>query len=223
MHKQVANVRQSSNTGLIIAKVVVVAIYSVGVLGLSLPEYRSLFLALTPAQLLLTLALILGFHKGWNDAFPIFATAAFWLGFGAEVIGIHTGLIFGDYVYGPTLGPMLWDVPIVIGVNWFILVYLTGTVFYRTTDNDYYAAFLGATAMTAFDFIMEPVAVKLDMWYWKFDQIPFINYLTWFVVAFLIHLIFRKTNFLKYNALATFILVAMILFFVALNFTLDLA
>lgn len=222
MHKIAQVPPEAQNRRLVIAKVVVVALYVVGAIGLSLPEFQGYFLILTPAQLLVSLVLILGFHKGWNDAFPIFAAAAFWIGFGAELIGIHGGYLFGDYVYGPTLGPMLWEVPVVIGINWFILVYLTGTVFHKVTDNDYYAALLGATAMTVIDYIMEPVAVALDMWYWKFDVIPTGNYFSWFGVAFLIHLIYRKTNFEKENPLAAWMLVSMILFFAVLNFTLEL-
>ncbi|HCD86637.1 MAG TPA: carotenoid biosynthesis protein, partial [Algoriphagus sp.] len=68
---------------------------------------RDWFLSMTPAQLLTSLVIILLFHRGWSDSFPIFATAVFWIGFGAELIGIHTGYLFGDYVYGPTLGPKL--------------------------------------------------------------------------------------------------------------------
>ncbi len=220
MHKLAQVPPEAQNKRVIIAKIVVVALYIVGAIGLSLPAYREYFLMLTPAQLLLTLVLLLGFHRGWSDAFPIFAAAAFWIGFGAELIGIHTGYIFGDYVYGETLGPKLWDVPIVIGVNWFVLVYLTGAVFYKITDNDYYAALLGATAMTVIDYIMEPVAVALDFWYWKFEVIPPSNYLTWFIVAFLIHLIYRKGNFEKGNPLAALVLIALTLFFTILNFTL---
>lgn len=221
MHKYVPARSEGRITGLTIAKIIVVALHLVGIIGLSLPEYRWLFLMLTPFQLLSTMILILVFHRGWNDAFPIFAAAAFWIGFGSELIGIHTGYLYGDYVYGASLGPKLWDVPIVIGVNWFVLVYLTGTVFHKSIPNDYYAAFLGAVSMTALDYVMEPVAVALDFWSWKFDIIPAENYLGWFTVAFLIHLIYRKTKFEKENRLAAFLLIALILFFGILNFTLE--
>lgn len=221
MHKYVPARSEGRITGLTIAKIIVVALHLVGIIGLSLPEYRWLFLMLTPFQLLSTMILILVFHRGWNDAFPIFAAAAFWIGFGSELIGIHTGYLYGDYVYGASLGPKLWDVPIVIGVNWFVLVYLTGTVFHKSIANDYYAAFLGAVSMTALDYVMEPVAVALDFWSWKFDIIPAENYLGWFAVAFLIHLIYRKAKFEKENPLAAFLLVALILFFGILNFTLE--
>jgi putative membrane protein len=221
MHKVLTEEIPERNTKLLIAKIVVIALHVVGIIGLSIPEYRELFLRLTPLQLLTSLFLILAFHRGWSDVFPVFAAAAFWIGFGSEIIGIHTGYLYGDYVYGSTLGPKLWEVPIIIGVNWFILVYLTGTIFHKV-PNDYYAAFLGAAAMTAIDYIMEPVAVALDMWYWKFEIIPWSNYAGWFGVAFLIHLIFRKAKFQKGNALATILLLCMILFFAILNFTLPI-
>jgi len=220
MHKVLNKVTPERNLRLLIARILIVALYVVGIIGLSIPEYRDLFLRLTPVQLLTSLFLILAFHRGWSDAFPIFAAAAFWIGFGAEVIGIHTGYLFGDYVYGPTLGPMLWEVPIIIGVNWFILAYCTGIVFSKIS-NDYYAAFLGATAMTALDYIMEPVAVVLDMWYWKFEVIPASNFVGWFGIAFVIHFIFRKANFEKSNPLAALLLISMVLFFAILNFTLE--
>jgi putative membrane protein len=220
MHKVLNKVTPERNLRLLIARILIVALYVVGIIGLSIPEYRDLFLRLTPVQLLTSLFLILAFHRGWSDAFPIFAAAAFWIGLGAEVIGIHTGYLFGDYVYGPTLGPMLWEVPILIGVNWFVLAYCTGIVFSKIS-NDYYAAFLGATAMTALDYIMEPVAVVLDMWYWKFEVIPASNFVGWFGIAFVIHFIFRKANFEKSNPLAALLLISMILFFAILNFTLE--
>lgn len=218
MHQVVPERGSGYTLRLTISRIVILVLHGVGILGLSLPEYQDWFLALTPVQLLSSLLIILLFHRGWNDSFPIFAAAAFWIGFGAELIGIHTGYLFGDYVYGPTLGPKLWDVPIIIGVNWFILAYLTGSVF-RKIPNDYYAAFLGALAMTALDYIIEPVAVALDFWYWKFDVIPVENYLGWFGVSFVVHLIFRKANFEKFNPIALLLLLTLIVFFTVLNFT----
>ena len=221
MHQVVPSRGESKSMRVTLGKVIILLLHGVGLVGLSLPETREYFQMLTPVQLLTTLILVLFYHRGWNDAFPIFAAAAFWIGFGAELVGIHTGYLFGDYVYGEVLGPKLWEVPIVIGVNWFILAYLTGSVFHRV-PNDYYAAFLGASAMTALDYILEPVAVNLEFWAWKWEQIPVENYVAWFGVSFIIHLIWRKANFEKENPIAIFLLLTWIIFFTLLNFTLGI-
>lgn len=209
-------------TRLLIAKILVVALHVVGIIGLSLDEYRWFFLILTPFQLLSSLFLILAFHRGWNDSFLIFSALAFTLGFGSELVGIHTGFLYGDYVYGASLGPKLWDVPLVIGVNWFVLVYLTGSLFQKSVSNDYYAAFLAAICMTGLDYVMEPVAVSLDFWSWKFDVIPMSNYIGWLGVSFFIQLIYRKMKFDKENLLAPSLLLALIVFFGVLNFSLEI-
>ncbi len=221
MHKYVPSRGEPRVSRLLIGKLLVVLLHLVGVVGLSISEYRDAFLDLMPVHLLITLFLVLFYHRGWNDAFPMSAAAAYWIGFGSELIGIQTGYLYGDFVYGQTLGPKLWDVPIVVGVHWFVLSYLTGVVFHKV-PNDYYAAFLGALAMAAVDYILEPVAVALDFWVWKFDIIPPANYATWFGVSFLIHLIYRKANFEKSNPLAVWLLMALILFYTILNFTLEL-
>ena len=44
------------------------------------------------------------------------------LGFGVEVIGVETGLLFGDYEYGSGLGPKVLKVPMLMGVLWWILL-----------------------------------------------------------------------------------------------------
>lgn len=221
MHKVVPSRGESRVSRLLIAKALIVVLHGVGIVGLSLPEYQDLFLQLTPLQLLSSLFILLFFHRGWNDAFPIFAAAAFWIGFGSEIIGIHTGYLFGDYVYGPTLGPKLWEVPIIIGVNWFILSYTTGVLF-RKVPNDIYAAILSALAMTAIDYILEPVAVELNMWAWKWEEIPMSNYAGWFGISFIIQLIWRKANFEKENPISDWLLTALIVFFAVLNISLGL-
>ena len=46
---------------------------------------------------------------------------AFSLGFIIEVLGVQTGVLFGAYSYGDPLGFKVFDVPLLIGVNWLIL------------------------------------------------------------------------------------------------------
>ncbi len=218
---QTAKEREIKGSGIrkiIMFKFIIVIFHLVGLIGLSLPVIRPYFQLLTPFHLLLSTLLLLVFHQSWNRSFWIFAAAAFLIGFWAEVIGVHTGLIFGQYRYGPVLGIQLFDVPLIIGINWFLLVYICGEIFVKRIVNDWFAAVFGAATMVLMDFLIEPVAVALEFWSWKGNVVPLSNYLGWFVVALIIQMIYRKLPFEKSNPLASFLLLSLIIFFAALNF-----
>ena len=53
----------------------------------------------------------------------VFLVLASVIGFSAEQFGIVSGLIFGPYEYTDRLQPKLLDVPIVIPLCWFAIVY----------------------------------------------------------------------------------------------------
>jgi len=199
-------------------KGIISAFYISGIIGLSIPMVRSYFQMLTPFTLILSLGILLLFHSGWNKSFGLFAVTAMILGFGSEVMGIHTGFPFGNYEYGQTLGFKLFEVPLVIGINWLLLVYLTGNLFSKNLKNDWLAACLAALLMVAIDFLIEPVAVNLDFWSWERDIIPLSNYIGWFGVSFMIHLIFRKSRFFKGNKISSYLLINLVMFFAILNF-----
>ena len=44
-------------------------------------------------------------------------------------------------------------------------------------------ALLAGLACAAFDYLMEPVAVRLDYWQWAGGAIPLQNYAAWFAIA----------------------------------------
>ena len=115
----------------------------------------------------------------------------------AEIIGVNTGFLFGHYQYGNVLGPKLYGVPLLIGFNWFIIVFCAGAFFNQIlvmllekynlhiTKTIAVIAFVigGATIATCFDIILEPVAVKLNFWTWENSHIPMLNYICWFIVS----------------------------------------
>lgn len=201
-------------------KLILSIVYVVGIVGMSIPSIQPIFQALTPLHLLFSLGVLLLFHQDWNRAFVGFAIAAFTIGFLSEVSGIHTGFPFGNYVYGPVLGLQLWEVPLMIGVNWFLLIYTSGELVRRFVANKIIASLAGAMVMTAIDYLIEPVAVMLDFWTWDGGIIPLSNYIGWVGVSFLIQLIYHYAPFKKDNSLATYLLIHLIIFFAVLNFVL---
>lgn len=197
---------------------IITAFYVFGIIGLAIPMVRSYFQMMTPFTLILSLGILLLFHIGWNRSFWIFALSAMVLGFGSEVLGIHTGFPFGNYQYGETLGYKLFEVPLVIGVNWLLLVYSVGNLFSSKIKNDWLAAGIASALMVAIDYFIEPVAVNLDFWTWEGNVIPLSNYLGWFGVAFILQITYRKSVFTKENTISTYLLINLVTFFAILNF-----
>lgn len=194
--------------------------YIVGFIGLKVPFTQEYFKVLSPFNLWTSLILLLLFHQDFQVKFILFAVITFLVGFFIEVIGVHTGIVFGEYQYGQTLGLKLFEVPIVIGVNWLILVYCSGVIVEKFFQNlktsisgKIILSILAASLMVGLDLLIEPVAIRLDFWQWKLNRIPLQNYIGWLVISFLLEYYFISSKFLKDNTLATILLLLQFIFF----------
>lgn len=199
-----------------LALAILVIFHGVGLWGLLWsgdPEY---FQQLTPMNLLLTNALLFSFHRHWNAAFALFAAAVLAVGFMSEVVGVHTGLLFGDYSYGAALGAKLWEVPLLIGLNWLMLVYATGHISNYTGLPWLAKALVGALLMVLLDYFIEPVAMRYDFWSWQGNHIPVSNFIGWFGVALLLQLYFQRASIFKQNRLAPYVYLVQLVFFICL-------
>lgn len=197
-------------------KILITVWYLVGVAGFTIEPLRPLFQFLTPFGMLAATILLLAFHELRNlKSWLVFAAIAI-SGFVVELIGVNTGILFGNYEYGPTLGLKIWNTPLTIGLNWLVLVYCVASLLRPLRDNWYFPV-AGALAMVAFDWIMEPVAVATEMWNWMDDQIPMKNYLDWFLVSGILFLIIRIFKVELNNRLAGWLLLMQAVFFLLLN------
>ena len=138
------------------------------------------------------------------------------IGFFLEVLGVKTGLIFGSYSYGKSLGLKALSVPILIGINWAILLYCTAQ--FSRIKNQILNALFGAFMMVFLDFFIEQNAARFDFWYWKNNIIPLQNYIAWFIISFALNLAFQKRIGQKSNSTAKAFYVIEIIFFAALFF-----
>jgi len=193
--------------------VIVLVLHLVGAIGSIIPEYAPVFLQLTPLNLLISsFILILSDSNTKKHLFSILILT-FLVGFFIEVIGIHTGLIFGSYEYGATLGFKVFEVPLIIGLNWFLLTYVTHH-FVHKINSHLLAATIASLLMTATDVLIEPVAVKLSYWAWEGNEIPIHNYIGWFCISLLLHLLIRyRFKLQSFNELTIYLFGGQLFYF----------
>ncbi len=200
----------------LIGFVAIFIFHLVGAISMSFDTLRSFVVLLTPLHLLVTL--ILFFWTSFLDTKQIkLFCVLFLIGFWIEVIGVKTGSLFGVYEYGNTLGFKLLDVPLLIGVNWFLLSVSTYGVVSYVLKNKYVIIVVSSTLMVLLDLLIEPVAIQLDFWSWQNGVIPIQNYLMWWIVSAVMQLIIYSTKLRFNTAICIAIFLSQILFFTILN------
>jgi bisanhydrobacterioruberin hydratase len=171
------------------------------------------FLPLTPLNLLLCFGLLLWNIPNLNKQDMFLLLVPFSFGMLAEWLGVNFGLIFGEYAYGNNLGPKIWGVPWMIGINWAILVFLTASIAQKISKNLFVSSIIGAVIMVLLDLIIEQVAPQFDFWEFNNNIVPLQNYVGWFVVAFLAHLIYQKFFSKHQFTFSLWTLLAFVVFF----------
>jgi bisanhydrobacterioruberin hydratase len=216
------------------AVVIAIIFHLVGLMGILFGN-KEMFAALTPLNMLLSFSLVVWTQESRTFYFWLFACICFAVGFFTEYLGVNHQILFGEYQYLPALGAGWKNVPFIIGINWFIIIYCCGisvqlvlnNIWNKLKDENmpvrsnvgFWAIVLdGALLATFFDWVMEPVAIKLGFWQWAGDgSIPFKNYWSWFIVSAFLLLIFRLLPFKKNNQFALHLLLIQLLFFLLLR------
>jgi len=160
----------------------------VGVVGLSL-SFRELFIALTPFNLLLSLGLYIWANDDFSADFFKLCAVLFAIGYIVEVIGVNTGILFGEYTYGEALGFKVLNTPLIIGVNWILLSFSIFSVSNFFLKKKWPTILLASVLMVLMDVLIEPVAISLDFWSWEAVDIPLQNYVMWFIVSLIMNAI----------------------------------
>ena len=199
---------------------IMVLLHAVGVTGI-LAGYGQYFLDFTAVNLLVNG--VLAFWADWEERHWTWV-AAFGGGIAVEIIGVQTGYLFGNYSYGTVLGPMVAGVPLILGALWWISLmgcgWWTDRLMNRlqwgaeTAGGKLVRALIAATLMTAFDGLIEPVAIQAGWWAWEGVHVPWFNYTSWWGISFVFYLLPRQRR----ENIGTGLLVAIfVFFFVFLN------
>ena len=176
----------------------------------------SFFSPFTPYTLLFTCAVYLIHRPLANQKFiGAFLCIAF-LGFIVEIIGVKTGVIFGKYSYGNALGYKLFNVPLIISINWAILICAGIIIVSSIFTNKIVVLIITALLVTSIDLLIEQVAPKLDFWQFEVGLPTLHNYLGWIGVAFFTSYFFYPIIIKGNRTVSSIILILQILFFTTL-------
>jgi len=150
---------------------------------------------------------------GWKRSLLMFGSS-FAIALSAEALGVNYGLIFGGYHYTGFLGLRLFGVPILTALAWEPVLYASfwltallspssgalsgsGSAGLRSYA---WPALIGAFAATAWDIVIDPVAVSQGWWVWHEgglyvadlkNGVPIQNFFGWLGVAFIILLLYH--------------------------------
>jgi putative membrane protein len=174
------------------------------------------FSPFTPYTLLLTCFVFL-IHSPLADGkflFSFFSIA--FLGFIIEVIGVKTGLVFGKYSYGDGLGFKILNVPLIISINWAMLIFAGIRIVSSIFANKIVSLVFAALLVTLIDLLIEQVAPKLDFWQFEEGLPGLHNYLGWIGVAFFTSYFFYPTIIKGNRSVSLIILILQIIFFTSL-------
>ncbi len=212
-----------------IATGIAILIYAAGITGIIFFD-RDFFIQLTPLGLLLMLLLLFYTQQKINMEFFLFFLLCFTVGIVLEIPVTKAGILFGSYQYGNVLGPTLNDVPFIIGVNWFIIIYCTGITMQKVLNRIISRMSValdgpppalktlsivvdGAVLAVLFYWLMEPAATKLGYWKWNGDGPKFYNYACWFIISTLLLSVFHYCKFEKQNKFAVNLLLIQAMYF----------
>ena len=145
-----------------------------------------------------------GRNFGWRLALLMFFGTAL-ITWSFEQVGVVTGVIYGAYHYSGMLGPKLGEVPLLIPLAWFMMIYpsyivailiMDGEVFPQKTDIKQLAtrAVVAAIAMTAWDAVIDPGMARAGYWIWEnggpYFGVPRHNFAGWLVTTFTVYMVF---------------------------------
>jgi bisanhydrobacterioruberin hydratase len=199
-------------------RIILLILYIVGAVGMLMPSTRTWFVELSALNLAISFLALIASRKTKATTFFMFLSIAFVIGITVELIGVHTSYLFGSYYYGEGLGWKWYGVPLVIGLNWGILTVTSSAVIHRLHLNKHVEVILASILMVIFDYILEPVAIKLDYWHWTEGDIPIYNFICWLGVSYLLQLIYQRMRLAEANKVAESLFLMMFIFFTLLTF-----
>ncbi len=201
----------------LISIMLLVIFYGIGIMGVVVLDNPIEFFKMTPMNLLISIFLLFWNHESWSKPLLGALVTVALAGFIVEALGVNTGLIFGEYSYGGTLGVKIFETPLMIGVNWVLLTYLAIYSLSDIINNVWLLSIFSGLILVFLDFLIEPVAIAYDFWTWAAQTIPTQNYIAWYFCSVCFCFLIKKNKQDSQNKIAPVLFIIQFLFFGILN------
>jgi putative membrane protein len=198
-----------------IASFIFLFFLTIGLIGLLSPLEPTVK-KLSFYNLFLTFGLVTFSLKDEIKKFGTSFLIVFSIGFIAELIGVHTGYLFGNYSYSSKLGFSMFDVPLIIGINWAILSFGAWNICKKITSKTIINILISSLLMVIFDICMEPTAINLGYWKWDSEIIPLYNYISWFLISIPAIYTYNKLE-IKNSGISKVVFISQLFFFILLS------
>lgn len=147
---------------------------------------------------------------------------AFLFTFIIEIVGVKTGIVFGNYQYTNVLWLQILGVPLVIVLNWIVIIIGSFTVSswiadYFSYQSTFIKIVLSAMLVAFLDYFLEPVATLLNYWQWDQEYISNQNYMAWFIISSFIIWALNKSKVNLRNKLAGLFYLLLLAYFIFLG------
>lgn len=186
--------------------------YAVGLGLFMLPFTRSVFISITSLSLLLVFAVAFLFNRDWRVSSVVWFLFIVVSSFFLEMEGVASGDIFGDYVYGRGLAPLINGTPLIIGFNWLFLVYASRNIMMKLTGDRLLHIVGGAGLMLVYDAVLEWAAPYMDMWSFSGGYPPFRNFLVWLAASLVYHIGMELLSVKGGNTAARYLFIVQLIF-----------
>jgi putative membrane protein len=149
-------------------------------------------------------ALVHGARLYGRRGMGVFCALGLLVGNGLENLGVLTGFPFGHYYFTDGMGPKVFAVPILLGLAYLGMGYLSwtlGRLLVGATgrglrgEQVVVLPLVGALVMVAWDFAMDPSwATVLRLWVWRdgggYFGVPLTNFIGWYLTVYVFFQVF---------------------------------
>ena len=181
---------------------IVVALYAAARVAQAFPDRVPMLLVVALHVLLpLIFAIVHGSAVYRLRDILVFMLLCFTIGNLTENLSILTGFPFGHYYFTDVMGPKLFNVPVLLGLAYIGMGYVSwivGSVILDSPGEPFCRSRIRATplfaafVMVAWDFAQEPVWANLvHAWVWRdggpYFGVPVSNFFGWYLTVYLIY------------------------------------